>query len=222
MTSLKDTPPSSLQSIIHVVEDDEALANALVMLIETEGLHAIHHESGEAFMRQMSQGTTNAADMRPGCVLLDIRMRGLTGLEVFDQLHKQYPKHVEPVIFLTGHGDLHMAVDVLKRGAFDFVTKPFISENLLEQLRRGLHESSKRISERLFQQETQHLLESLTERERLVMTHVIEGLHNKDIAEILGNSVRTIEIHRANVFDKMRVKSAVELARVMERYTRVH
>lgn len=214
------SPASECKGTVHIVEDDDALASALTMLVQIEGMHAVHHANGEAFVNHMAQRSTDAAQMQPACILLDIRMHGLTGLEVFDQLRKQYPKHTEPVIFLTGHGDLHMAVDVLKRGAFDFVTKPFISERLLEQLSCALEESAKRIAERVFQQETQHLLESLTDRERLVMTQVIEGLHNKDIAEFLGNSVRTIEIHRANVFDKMRVKSAVELARLMERFAR--
>lgn len=214
------TPAPQMAGTIHIVEDDAALANAMELLIQTEGLQATHHESGEAFMRHLAQYTTDAAEMMPACILLDIRMGDMTGLDVFEQMNKKYPKHTAPVIFLTGHGDLHMAVDVLKKGAFDFVTKPFISELLLEQLQLGLKESAKRIEERLFRQETQHLLDSLTEREQLVMVHVVEGLHNKDIAELLGNSVRTIEIHRASVFDKMNVKSAVELARVMERYAR--
>lgn len=210
---------SSTQSgTIHLVEDDVALSNAISMLVQTEGMQAVQHPSGEAFIRHMAQQKVNAAEMTPACILLDVRMGDMSGLEVFDQLNRKYPDLTEPVIFLTGHGDLHMAVDVLKKGAFDFVTKPFISEVLLDQLQRGLSESAKRIDELVFRQETQHLLDNLTDREQLVMTHVVEGLHNKDIAEILGNSVRTIEIHRANVFDKMKVKSAVELARLVERY----
>jgi two-component system response regulator DctR len=213
----KQTTPIK-NGTIHLVEDDEALATAISMLVQTEGMQALHHPSGEAFIRHMAQHKSNAAEMTPACILLDVRMGDMSGLEVFDQLNRKYPHLTEPVIFLTGHGDLHMAVDVLKKGAFDFVTKPFISEVLLEQLQRGLAQSASRIDELVFRQETKHLLDDLTDREQLVMTHVVEGLHNKDIAEILGNSVRTIEIHRANVFDKMKVKSAVELVRLLERY----
>lgn len=220
MPTQPETKWTPMEGLIHIVEDDAALANAMELLIQTEGLQAMRHGNGEAFMQHLAQYTTDAAEMMPSCILLDIRMDTLTGLEVFERMNQKYPKHTAPVIFLTGHGDLHMAVDVLKKGAFDFVTKPFISEQLLKQLHKGLTESAKRIEDRLFRQETQHLLDSLTEREQLVMTHVVEGLHNKDIAELLGNSVRTIEIHRASVFDKMNVKSAVELARVMERYAR--
>jgi two-component system response regulator DctR len=217
MPSNKPLPPIK-NGTVHLVEDDVALSNAISMLIQVEGMQAVQHPSGEAFIRHMAQHKTSAAEMTPACILLDVRMGDMSGLEVFDQLNRNYPHLAEPVIFLTGHGDLHMAVDVLKKGAFDFVTKPFISEVLLEQLQRGLTESAKRIDELVFRQETKHLLDNLTDREQLVMTHVVEGLHNKDIAEMLGNSVRTIEIHRANVFDKMKVKSAVELARLVERY----
>lgn len=217
MLSKKQSTPIK-KGIIHLVEDDEALATAISMLVQTEGMQALHHPSGEAFIRHMAHHKINAAEMTPGCILLDVRMGDMSGLEVFDQLNRKYPHLTEPVIFLTGHGDLHMAVDVLKKGAFDFVTKPFISEVLLDQLQRGLAKSASRIDELVFRQETKHLLDDLTDREHLVMKHVVEGLHNKDIAEILGNSVRTIEIHRANVFDKMKVKSAVELVRLVERY----
>ncbi len=207
---------------VHLVEDDADLANAMSLLIQTEGMRAMHHPSGEAFMRHMAQQTSAAYEMEPACILLDIRMGEMTGLEVFEQLQTRFENLAMPVIFLTGHGDLQMAVNVLKKGAFDFVTKPFISEVLLDQVRRGLKESQKRIEHCVFRQETKHLLGSLTEREYLVMSQVVEGLHNKDIAEQLGNSVRTIEIHRANVFEKMKVKSAVELARLMERYAQAN
>jgi two-component system response regulator DctR len=178
----------------------------------------VHHKSGELFLHSISQQSNEVSTMATACILLDVRLGNMSGLEVFDQLNSKHSNLTKPVIFLTGHGDLHMAVDVLKKGAFDFVTKPFISEVLLEQLNRGLIESARRIDELIFQLDTKLRLEQLTDRERLIMTYVIESLHNKEIAELLGNSVRTIEIHRANMFDKMKVKSAIELARLMERY----
>lgn len=211
-----------LGRMVHLVEDDADLANAMSLLIQTEGMQALHHPSGEAFMRFIGQQSSLASELQPACILLDIRMGAMTGLEVFEQLQSKFECHTMPVIFLTGHGDLQMAVNVLKKGAFDFVTKPFVSEVLIEQLRRGLNESSKRIEQTIFRDETKYLLSTLTDRENLVMSYVIDGLHNKDIAEQLGNSVRTIEIHRANVFEKMRVKSAVELARLMERYAQAN
>ena len=195
-----------------------ALADAVSLLIQSDGKQVVHHKSGESFLHFISQQSDEISTMATACILLDVRLGNMSGLEVFDQLKSKYPKLTKPVIFLTGHGDLHMAVDVLKKGAFDFVTKPFISEVLLEQLQRGLNESARRIDELAFQLDTKVRLEQLTERERLIMTYVIESLHNKEIAELLGNSVRTIEIHRANMFDKMKVKSAIELARLMERY----
>ena len=203
---------------IHLVEDDLALAEAIGLLIQSDGKQVVHHKSGELFLRSISQQSDEVSTMSTACILLDVRLGNMSGLEVFDQLKSKYPNLTQPVIFLTGHGDLHMAVDVLKKGAFDFVTKPFISEVLLEQLQRGLNESARRIDELAFQLDTNRRLAQLTDRERLIMTYVIESLHNKEIAELLGNSVRTIEIHRANMFDKMKVKSAIELARLMERY----
>jgi len=203
---------------IHLVEDDLALADAIGLLIQSDGKQVVHHKSGESFLHSISQESDEVSTMATACILLDVRLGNMSGLEVFDQLKSKYPNLTKPVIFLTGHGDLHMAVDVLKKGAFDFVTKPFISEVLLEQLQRGLNESARRIDELVFQSDINLRLAQLTDRERLIMTYVIESLHNKEIAELLGNSVRTIEIHRANMFDKMKVKSAIELARLMERY----
>lgn len=205
-------------SHIHIVEDDFALANAMQLLIQTEGLKTIYHASGEDFLFNLAQHTPPTAEIVPSCILLDIRLIDMSGLEVFDEITSMYPDLTAPIIFLTGHGDLHMAVEVMKKGAFDFLTKPFNSERLLQQVHKALKKSTKLIEEYAFQQEIVLLLESLTDREKLVMNYVVEGLHNKEIAELLGNSVRTIEIHRANVYNKMKVKSAVDLGRLMERY----
>jgi DNA-binding CsgD family transcriptional regulator len=125
---------------------------------------------------------------------------------------------IHPVIFLTGHADLQIAIDVMRKGAADFVTKPFDSLFLLQKVKLGLDKSAILVQEREFRNDFAALLNDLSDREMTVLRHVVAGLHNKEIAELLGNSSRTVEIHRANMFEKMGVKSAIELARLMERH----
>jgi two-component system response regulator DctR len=125
---------------------------------------------------------------------------------------------LSPVIFLTGHGDLEMAVDCLKKGAFDFLTKPYKSEELLETLRSSLKESDFRIEQQNYVSQFEEKLNSLTSRERELVEPISSGLSNKEIALNFENSIRTIELHRARVFEKLEVQSAVELAKIIERF----
>jgi two-component system response regulator DctR len=147
--------------------------------------------------------------------MLDVRMPGISGLALFDRLLGQGLTDRLPVIFLTGHGDVPTAVDAVKRGAFDFCEKPFSDNALVDRIEQALAASTAVLAASGQRQRLHALLDELTERERDVMRLVVEGLPNKLIADQLDISVRTVEVHRARVFDKMEVKSAVELANLL-------
>jgi len=152
---------------------------------------------------------------QPGCVLLDVRMPGMSGLALFEQLIARDLLESLPVIFLTGHADVPTAVDAVKRGAFDFCEKPFSDNALVDRVEQALQRSAANLQSAKAKQSRQQNLAELTERERDVMRLVVEGLPNKLIADQLDISVRTVEVHRARVFEKMAVKSAVELANLL-------
>jgi two-component system response regulator DctR len=150
-------------------------------------------------------------------VLLDVRMPGMSGLALFDKLSSLAWRELLPVIFLTGHADVPTAVDAVKRGAFDFCEKPFSDNALVDRVEQALALSAAALAERTESTSLQVRLDGLTERERDVMRLVVGGLPNKLVADQLDISVRTVEVHRARVFDKMGVKSAVELANLMRK-----
>ena len=152
---------------------------------------------------------------QPCCLLLDVRMPGLSGLALFETLVERGLVEVMPVIFLTGHGDVPTAVDMVKRGAFDFCEKPFSDNALVDRIEQAIARSSAVLAARRERQQLQGRLSELTQRERDVMERVARGLPNKLIADELDISVRTVEVHRARVFDKMNVRSAVELANAL-------
>ena len=151
----------------------------------------------------------------PSCLVLDMRMPGVSGLVLFERLAERGLLGALPVIFLTGHGDVPTAVAAVKRGAFDFVEKPFSDNALVDRIELALQHSEAAIRKRLAQRALRRRLAELTEREREVMRLVVEGLANKLIADELDISVRTVEVHRARIFEKMEVKSAVELANLL-------
>jgi two-component system response regulator DctR len=148
-------------------------------------------------------------------VLLDVRMPGMSGLELFERLLAQPWAAVMPVIFLSGHADVPTAVDAVKRGAFDFCEKPFSDNALVDRVEQALAQSAGVLAKWREAQAVDQKMQSLTERERDVMRLVAAGLPNKLVADQLDISVRTVEVHRARVFDKMGVKSAVELANLL-------
>src|SRR3569832_2211693 len=152
---------------------------------------------------------------QPCCLLLDVRMPGMSGLALFDKLAERQLIDVMPAIFLSGHADVPTAVSMVKRGAFDFCEKPFSDNALDDRVEQALRRSREVLHARVERRELQARLTELTDRERDVMRLVIEGLPNKLIADVLDISVRTVEVHRARVFDKMEVKSAVELANLL-------
>jgi two-component system response regulator DctR len=151
----------------------------------------------------------------PACLLLDVRMPGTSGMMLFERLADAGLLDTLPVIFLTGHGDVPTAVAAVKRGAFDFVEKPFSNNALVDRIEQALARSAAAIARRGARTARARALDELTEREREVMQQVIAGLPNKLIADALQISVRTVEVHRARVFEKMGVRSAVELANLL-------
>jgi len=176
-------------------------------------------ESADVFLDFLKRTSGAWLPKQAGCLLLDVRMPGTSGLALFELLVQRELLDVLPVIFLTGHADVPTAVDSVKRGAFDFCEKPFSDNALVDRVEQALLLSYERLSTRHEQLRLQARLMELTDRERDVMRLVVEGLPNKLIADQLDISVRTVEVHRARVFDKMEVKSAVELANLMRSLT---
>jgi two-component system response regulator DctR len=197
---------------VYIVDDDAGVRDALAWLLRSRRLVSECFDCAEAFDTHI---TSISRIREPSCVLLDVRMAGLSGLAMFEKLIAYGLLPTLPVIFLTGHADVPTAVDAVKRGAFDFYEKPFSDNALVDRIVQALALSAEGLA--LYNQSTglQARLEGLTERERDVMRLVVGGLPNKLVADQLDISVRTVEVHRARVFDKMGVKSAVELANLM-------
>lgn len=191
---------------VFIVDDDEAIRDALTWLLQSRGVAAEAFESAEAFLLHWRPDTA-------GCLLLDIRMSGMSGLDLFERLREVQARI--PVIFLTGHGDVPMAVGALKRGARDFVEKPFNDNELVDRIIEALEWDAQRRAAEAGNATVAARLETLTARERQVMELVLAGKLNKVIADELGITMRTVEVHRAHVFEKMQVKTAVELAQLL-------
>ena len=202
--------------VVYIVDDDAGVREALAWLLRSRRLHSELFDSADAFAQRMLPG--RSLD-RPCCLLLDVRMPGTSGLALFDRLISTELHALMPVIFLTGHADVPTAVDAVKRGAFDFCEKPFSDNALVDRIEQALGVSARAFEARRSNSNLQVKLTDLTERERDVMRLVVEGLPNKLIADQLDISVRTVEVHRARVFDKMEVKSAVELANLLRSLT---
>jgi two-component system response regulator DctR len=201
-----------IDALVFVVDDDASVRDALAWLLRSRRLQSACFESTEAFQLMVTQG---AALQQPCCLLLDVRMPGLSGLALFDWLIERGLQHAMPVIFLTGHADVPTAVDAVKRGAFDFCEKPCSDNALVDRVEQALAQSRAYALELKKIGALQERQNDLTERERKVMALVVEGLPNKLIADRLDISVRTVEVHRARVFEKMDVKSAVELVNLL-------
>jgi len=220
-------------SMVYIVDDDIGVREGMAWLLRTRRLLSESYDSAEAFWEMLQttlpgEPPASAALPSPlgealprqvGCILLDVRMPGMSGLALFEHLQARGIAQAWPVIFLTGHADVPTAVDSVKRGAFDFCEKPFSDNALVDRVEQALLLSNERLIARTQQAFLQSRLSELTERERDVMRLVVEGLPNKLIADQLDISVRTVEVHRSRVFDKMEVKSAVELANLMRALT---
>jgi two-component system response regulator DctR len=202
----------AIDASVYIVDDDASVREALAWLLRSRHLSSQAFDSAEAFLERLEAARL---PLRPACLLLDVRMPGMSGLALFERLVERGVHEVMPVIFLTGHADVPTAVSMVKRGAFDFCEKPFSDNALVDRVEQALAQSQTLVQGLLERERLQQRLAELTERERAVMQLVIEGLPNKRIADQLDISVRTVEVHRARVFDKMDVKSAVELANLL-------
>jgi len=190
----------------HIIDDDEAICDALAWQLRTRNIDCTTWSRAEDFL----------AAWQPdwyGCIVLDIRLNGMGGLTCFDTLLENNCQL--PVIFITGHGDIQMAVEVLKKGAFDFVEKPFNHNDLVDRVMAAFELSDERRRIGASREAIEERLASLTPREREVMDLVLEGHYNKVIANELVISMRTVEAHRSHLFEKMKVRSAVELAQLL-------
>jgi two-component system response regulator DctR len=196
---------------VYIVDDDASVRESLAWLLRTRRLPSESFDSAEAFDDRLSQLSIKS----PSCVLLDVRMAGLSGLAMFEKIIAYGLQPALPVIFLTGHADVPTAVAAVKRGAFDFCEKPFSDNALVDRIEQALVHSAAALAQHSESSSLQARLDGLTERERGVMKLVVGGLPNKLVADQLDISVRTVEVHRARVFDKMGVKSAVELANLL-------
>ena len=201
---------------VYIVDDDASVREALAWLLRSRRLLSEGFASAEAFEVALGHTTPDA----PGCILLDVRMPGASGLALFDRLLARGVAQAWPVIFLTGHASVATAVDAVKRGAFDFCEKPFSDNALVDRVESALAASRERLAHLAVQRALEARLGELTERERAVLRLVAAGRPNKLIADELGISVRTVEVHRARVFEKMEVKSAVELAQALQKAER--
>ena len=189
-------------SRVYIVDDDNAVRNALKLLFRTAQLDVEAFSSADAFLED--------ADLTQRCcVLLDIRMPGMTGTALHEELRRR--SHRVPVIFITGHGDIPMAVDAMRKGAFDFIEKPFDDEQLLSQVRAALESFDDRRGRR--RPSPALPLELLSSRQREVLQRVLDGKPSRQIAEELAISVKTVEFHRARIMQKLGVKTAAELFR---------
>ena len=190
---------------IYVVDDDDGMRRALDALLSTVGYTTVVFSRPSEFLATFSPDS-------PGCLVLDIRMPDMSGLEVQQQLNRR--GSMLPVIFITGHGDVPMAVQAMKEGAFEFIQKPFRDQDLLDRINHALKLDGENRSTVARHADIQHRLETLTPRERQVMDLVVDGAANKVIAIDLALSERTVEIHRAKVMEKMGARSVAHLVKL--------
>ena len=194
-----------IRQTVFVIDDDDAVRDALELLIQSVGLDVASFPSAVTFLERHNPE-------RRGCLLVDIRMPGMSGLDLQEQLLRM--GSTLPLIFITGHGDVQMAVRAMRRGAFDFLLKPFHDQELLDRIHHALKLDAQRFEEQTAQARIQQRLSSLTPRERQVMDLVVQGHANKVIASRLDLSQRTVELHRAKVMDKMEASSLAQLVRI--------
>jgi RNA polymerase sigma factor (sigma-70 family) len=207
--NLVQSRPMAIQSekkpTVFIVDDDAAIRFAMQALMDSVNLDHEIFESGDEFLEKITE-------QRPGCLVLDIRMPGLGGLELQEELIKR--GNTLPIIFITGHGDVPMAVEAMQKGAVDFIQKPFRDQELLDRIREALATDEERREEQQQQAAVIERLDRLTNREREVFDLVVTGKPNKVIAYELGVSQRTVEIHRARVMEKMQARSLADLVKM--------
>lgn len=190
--------------MLHIVDDDDAVRVALHSLMQTEGIPAQAYASAEDFLEQQAQ-------LESGCLLLDVRMPGMNGFQLQEVLNEQGVS--TPIVFITGHGDVDMAVQAIKSGAQDFIEKPFDNDRLIETVKNCLSQSADIKLQHERRKEMQARIELLTKRERQVMEFLVDGKQNKVIAKELNISPRTVELHRAKVMEKLHAHTLPDVVR---------
>jgi FixJ family two-component response regulator len=188
-----------------VIDDEDAIRESLCLLLYSAGYQTRAYESADVFLAE-------SPDREVSCMLLDIRMPGTDGMELFDVLRRQSVAY--PIIFITGHGDIPLAVTAIQKGAYDFLTKPFMEGELLEKVDAAINDYRERSQKLLELADIRSRFDELTARERDVLVQLVEGLSNKRIADQLGISPRTVEIHRAHVMEKMQADSIAALVKM--------
>lgn len=195
-----------MTSHVYIVDDDDAIRDSLSWMLQSRGISCRDFPSAEAFLDSLTPSLS-------GCILLDVRMSGMSGNELFEILRER-GCHM-PVIFLTGHGDVPLAVSALKGGAFDFFEKPCDDNQLVDRIVEALKFDEEQRAAAATAESIGVRLNRLSTRERQVMERVLAGKLNKVIADELHVSMRTVEVHRSSLFEKMGVKTAVELAQIL-------
>jgi FixJ family two-component response regulator len=193
---------------VYIVDDDEAMRDSLAWLLESQGFAVTAYVSAEDFLAA-------CRDDMAGCIVLDVRMPGMSGLELYEKLNLRHC--TLPVIFITGHGDVPMAVSALKKGAVDFIEKPFGDKDMLRLVAQCLELDRTNREKNRAGAAAAKRLASLTEREVEVMDLIIAGKLNKQIADVLNISIKTVEVHRARIMDKMAVRTVAELVQAVMR-----
>jgi FixJ family two-component response regulator len=191
---------------VHIVDDDEAMRDSLKWLLESRGLKVELYPSAEAFLHVFNTGFC-------GCLVLDVRMPGMNGLDLHREL--QARASTLPVIFITGHGDVPMAVSALKKGAADFIEKPFNDQDMLRLIESCMKQDRAAAARRAENASVAQRLDSLTQREREVLGLIVAGKLNKQIADELRISIKTVEVHRSRVMQKMGAASVAELVQLV-------
>ncbi len=194
------------ETVVYIVDDDEAFRNSLQKLLNSVNLTSKSFASANEFLEAYRPE-------RPGCLLLDVRMPEMSGLELQNRLKGLLIEL--PVIILSGHADVPMVIHAMKAGAADFLEKPFNPQVLLDKIQTVLEKSAKAFAYQNERREIRQRLESLTQRERLVLDYVVDGAPNKKIAFELGISERTVEAHRGHVMEKLQAKAAVDLVKIL-------
>ena len=193
-------------SVIFVVDDDDAVRDSLRLLLETQNYQVQTFASGEEFLEQYNPNLVSV-------LITDVRMPGMSGLQLQEQLIER--KATLPIIFITGHGDVNMAVSTMKKGAVDFIEKPFNLDEINPVITRFLDQAYEQMQEALSLQEVDDLLARLTGREEQVLERIVAGRLNKQIADDLSISIKTVEAHRANIMEKLEVSTVADLMKIV-------
>ena len=194
-----------IASTVYIVDDDEAVRDSLRWLLEANSYRVRAYASAESFLAEYDE-------QQPGVLIVDVRMPGMSGLELQEQLIAR--KSTMPVVFITGHGDIPMAISTMKKGAVDFLEKPFDETALREIVGRMFEQANQRLTQAKAVRQHEAMLARLTSREQQVLERIVAGRLNKQIADDLGISIKTVEAHRANIMEKLQVTTVADLMKV--------